>query len=62
LQWQVLVVLVLLAAVPTVWVWNTHLRRLPGPRQLVVNLVGAAAGALALAASALLLHGFQLAG
>jgi glucan phosphoethanolaminetransferase (alkaline phosphatase superfamily) len=58
LQWQVMSVLVLLAAVPTVWVWNAHLRRLPGPRQLAVNLVGAGAGALVLAASALLLHGF----
>jgi glucan phosphoethanolaminetransferase (alkaline phosphatase superfamily) len=58
LHWPVLVMLVVLAAVPTVWVWNTHLRRLPGPRQLAVNLVGAGTGALLLAASAVLLHGF----
>jgi glucan phosphoethanolaminetransferase (alkaline phosphatase superfamily) len=58
LNWHVLLVLLLLVAAPTVWVWNAHLRRLPGPRQLAANLIGAASGALVLAASALLLHGF----
>jgi len=58
LRWQVAVLLVLLAAVPVVWVWNTHLRRLPGPRQLTANLGAAAISAVVLGASALLLHGF----
>jgi glucan phosphoethanolaminetransferase (alkaline phosphatase superfamily) len=58
LRWQVAVLLVLLAAVPIVWVWNTHLRRLPGPRQLTVNLGAAAIAAVVLGASALLLRGF----
>ena len=57
LHWQVAVVLALLAAIPTVWVWSTQLLRLPGPRQLAVNLIGAATGAAVLAASAVLLHG-----
>jgi glucan phosphoethanolaminetransferase (alkaline phosphatase superfamily) len=58
LRWQVAVLLVVLAAVPVVWVWNTQLRRLPGPRQLTVNLGAAAIAAVVLGASALLLHAF----
>jgi len=58
LRWQVAALLVVLAAVPVVWVWNTHVRRLPGPRQLTANLRAAAIGAIVLGASALLLHGF----
>jgi glucan phosphoethanolaminetransferase (alkaline phosphatase superfamily) len=58
LNWQVVTVLVLLIAVPGAWVWNARLRRLPGPRQLAVNLVGAGGAAVVLAASAVLLHGF----
>lgn len=55
LRWQVTALLVGLALVPMVWVWNTSVRRLPGPKQLAVNLAGALAGCGLLAASGLLL-------
>lgn len=58
LRWQVAALLVLLAAVPVVWVWNSHVRRLPGPRQLTVNLGAAALSAVMLGASAFLLRAF----
>ncbi|HET8747774.1 MAG TPA: hypothetical protein VFM98_19400 [Ramlibacter sp.] len=40
LRWQVLVLVLLLAVVPIVWVWNQSLRRLSGPAQLKANLGG----------------------
>jgi lipid A ethanolaminephosphotransferase len=55
LRWQVSALLVALAMVPMVWVWNTKVRRLPGPEQLGSNLLGMLAGAALLAASGFLL-------
>ena len=40
LRWQVLVLILVLAVVPIVWVWNQALRRVSGPAQLKANLVG----------------------
>jgi len=39
LRWQVLALILLLAVVPIVWVWNHSLRRLSGPAQLQANLL-----------------------
>lgn len=55
LRWQVSLLLVVLAVVPTMWVWNTQVRRLAGPAQMSVNIKGMLIGAAFLAASALLL-------
>ncbi len=55
LRWQVSLLLVVLAVIPTMWVWNTPVRRLAGPKQLSVNLKGMLAAACFLAVSALLL-------
>lgn len=45
LTWQVPALLALLSLPPLLWLWNTSFRRLPGPRQLGVNVMGALAGA-----------------
>ncbi|ROZ61908.1 hypothetical protein [Ramlibacter sp. WS9] len=55
LRWQVSLLLVVLAVVPTMWMWNTQVRRLAGPAQMSVNLRGMLVAACFLAASALLL-------
>ena len=55
LRWQVSLLLVGLAIVPTMWVWNAQLRRLAGPDQLSVNIIGMLIAAAALAASGFLL-------
>ena len=46
LRWQVLLIVLLLAVVPIVWLWNASLRRLSGPAQLRSNLLGAVLGAI----------------
>lgn len=38
LRWQVLLLILVLAVVPIVWVWNHSPRRLSGPAQLRANL------------------------
>ena len=48
LRWQVLLLLLALALVPIVWVWNHSLRRLSAQRQLRSNLLGAIVSALSL--------------
>ena len=48
--WQVPVLMLVLAVIPIVWVWNHPVRRLSGPVQLQVNLWGAVFGALAFGA------------
>lgn len=48
--WQVPVLVLVLAVIPIVWVWNHPVRRLPGPAQLQVNILGAILGACAFAA------------
>jgi lipid A ethanolaminephosphotransferase len=40
--------LVVLAVLPTIWAWNTPVRRLPGPAQLSANLQGMLAAAVVL--------------
>lgn len=58
LRWQVSALLAVLALVPTVWAWNTKLRRLSARQQLSVTVMGILIGAVLLAASgfALLKH------
>lgn len=53
--WQVPVLMLLLAVVPTVWIWHVPLRRLPGPMQLQANILGALAGAVVFLAGLTLL-------
>ena len=55
LQWQLPTLLVGLAVVPTVWMWQTHVRRLPGPDQLSINMSGVVLAGLVVAASGFLL-------
>lgn len=57
LRWQVSLLLVVLAVLPTIWVWNTPVRRLAGPAQLAANLRGMLASAVVLGASGFLLFG-----
>jgi glucan phosphoethanolaminetransferase (alkaline phosphatase superfamily) len=56
MRWQVLAALGALGLAPLVWLWHTAVRRLPGPRQLAVNLKGAAVSALLVVATAMLLN------
>ena len=44
LRWQVAALLVTLGLLPLLWVWQTQLRRLPGPQQLAANATGMAMG------------------
>ena len=55
LRWQVSVLLVVLAMAPMVWVWNSKVRRLPGPEQLGSNIMGMMSGGALLVASGFLL-------
>jgi hypothetical protein len=48
MRWQVPALVLLLAVVPVVWLWSLPLRRLAGSAQLRSNLLGAAAGLVAL--------------
>ena len=41
MRWQVLAMVLVLAVVPIVWMWNHQVRRLSGPAQLQSNLTGA---------------------
>lgn len=54
MRWQPLVLVAVLGLVPMVSLWNVPLRRLRGPTQLRVNLVGAAIAA-AIAAAGLVI-------
>ena len=53
LRWQVLALIVVLALVPIVWVWNQPLRRMSGPSQLKANLGGAVFSAIVFVAGLL---------
>jgi hypothetical protein len=53
LRWQVLALVLVLAVVPIVWVWNHSLRRLSGPAQLKSNLTGAVLAAIVFVAGVL---------
>lgn len=55
MRWQALALVVVLALVPIVWVWNVAMRRLPGPDQLQSNLLGAVLAALVFGAGLFLL-------
>lgn len=44
--WQVPALMLVLAVLPTVWLWHVPLRRLPGPMQLQANLTGIVLGAM----------------
>ena len=50
MRWQVLVLVLVLAVIPIVWVWNTSLRRLSGQAQFKATLWGAALSGLLLVA------------
>jgi glucan phosphoethanolaminetransferase (alkaline phosphatase superfamily) len=54
LRWQALVLLLALALVPVVFVWNAQVRRLSGPAQLKANFCGACLGAVLLVAGVVL--------
>ena len=54
-RWQTWAALAGLAVLPSVWVWNTGVRRLDGEHQLRVNIKGALSGAALLVASGWLL-------
>jgi glucan phosphoethanolaminetransferase (alkaline phosphatase superfamily) len=58
LRWQVWALLTVLALAPTVWVWNTKVRRLSANQQLSVTVMGILMGTALLAASAYLLMDF----
>lgn len=55
MRWQVPAMMLVLAVIPIVWVWNTSLRRLPGPVQLQTNVIGALVSALVFGAGLILL-------
>jgi lipid A ethanolaminephosphotransferase len=55
LRWQVSVLLAWLVLVPTIWAWNTTLRRLSASQQLSVTVMGILIGGVLLAASGFLL-------
>ncbi len=55
LRWQASALLVVLALVPLIWLWNVQVRRLPGPQQLGVNMTGTLMAALFAAAGGFLL-------
>ena len=55
LRWQVSTLLVVLALAPMVWLWNTQVRRLPGPQQLSVNMTGILVASIFVAAAGFLL-------
>ncbi|MDP3821228.1 MAG: hypothetical protein Q8R33_07095 [Burkholderiales bacterium] len=57
LRWQVSLLLVVLAVAPTIWAWNTPVRRLPGPAQLSANMMGMLIAAVVLGGSGFLLFG-----
>ena len=55
MRWEVLMLVLVLAVLPIVWLWNHAIRRVPGPRQLRSNLVGALLAALMFGAGLFLL-------
>jgi glucan phosphoethanolaminetransferase (alkaline phosphatase superfamily) len=56
MRWQVLAIVLVLAVVPIVWMWNHSVRRLPGPKQLQANVSGALLAAVIFAAGLFLLR------
>lgn len=56
MRWQVLSLVLVLAVVPIVWLWNHPVRRLPGPTQLQSNISGAILAGLVFAGGLFLLR------
>jgi len=56
MRWQVLALVLVLAVVPIVWLWNHPIRRLPGPVQLRSNASGALLAAVVFGAGLYLLR------
>jgi glucan phosphoethanolaminetransferase (alkaline phosphatase superfamily) len=56
MRWQVLMIVLVLAVVPVVWVWNHPIRKLPGQVQLQSNILGAIVAGLVFAAGIFLLR------
>jgi lipid A ethanolaminephosphotransferase len=56
MRWQVLAIVLLLAVVPIVWVWNHPVRKLPGQVQLQSNILGAMLAGLVFVAGVFLLR------
>jgi lipid A ethanolaminephosphotransferase len=55
MRWEVLAMVLVLAVVPIVWLWNHSVRRLPGPSQLQSNITGIVVGGIVFAAGVFLL-------
>jgi glucan phosphoethanolaminetransferase (alkaline phosphatase superfamily) len=55
LRWEVTALVFALALLPTVWVWHTRIRRLSGPQQLNINVIGTLVSCAVLAVSGFLL-------
>lgn len=55
LRWEVTGLVVALALPPTVWAWHTRVRRLPGPQQFNINVIGTLGACAVLAVSGFLL-------
>jgi lipid A ethanolaminephosphotransferase len=53
LRWQVLALVLVLAVVPIVWVWNHALRRMSGPAQLKANVLSGVVSAIVFVAGLL---------
>lgn len=56
MRWQVLALVLVLAVVPIVWLWNHPVRRLSGPVQLQSNITGSVLAALVFGAGLYLLR------
>lgn len=56
MRWDVLGIVLVLAVVPIVWLWNHGVRRMPGPRQLQSNITGALLAAIVLGCGIFLLR------
>jgi lipid A ethanolaminephosphotransferase len=56
MRWQVLAIVLVLAVVPIVWLWNHPIRKLPGPAQLQSNILGAIVAGLVFAGGLFLLR------
>lgn len=56
MRWDVLGIVLVLAVVPIVWLWNHGVRRMPGPKQLQSSITGALLGAIVLGCGIFLLR------
>lgn len=56
MRWDVLLIMLALAVVPIVWLWNHGVRRMPGPKQLQSNITGIVLAAIVFACGLILLR------